>query len=88
MVHKIKIYPNHRREIITDGKDFEIRKNDRNYKVGDVVFLNEYDPEKQCLTGDFTVVKITKIYDISDCFKDTIAFKFVVMYLDNKGYNE
>lgn len=84
MLHKLKIYPNHRREIIKDGKDFEIRKNDREYKVGDVVFLNEYNPEENKYTGNFTVVKISKIYDISDCFENTIAFKFVVMYLDNK----
>jgi hypothetical protein len=37
--------------VIEDKKPFELRKNDRNYKVNDILVLEEYDPVKQEYTG-------------------------------------
>lgn len=42
-------------------KNFEIRKNDREYKVDDVLWLKEYDPEKERYTGRTLKRKITYI---------------------------
>lgn len=37
MTHHVKIAPIHYEEIVSERKNFEIRFNDRNYKVGDIV---------------------------------------------------
>lgn len=43
-IHELKIWPEYFIEIIKGNKTFEIRKNDRNYNVGDKLILNEYHP--------------------------------------------
>ena len=43
MIHQLKILPNYFEEIITGRKTFEIRLNDRLFKEGDFLALNERD---------------------------------------------
>ena len=44
--HKLKTWPEFYSAIERGDKTFEARYNDRNYKVGDTLELEEYDPEK------------------------------------------
>lgn len=47
-------------EAVKDGrKKFEIRKNDRDYKVGDILVLLEYDKYYEAFTGEKITVEIT-----------------------------
>lgn len=50
-VHKAKIYPEYFEAIISGLKTFEYRKNDREYKVGDILELYEYKADGQQYTG-------------------------------------
>lgn len=43
MTHELKTYPKYFQETIEGNKPFEIRKNDRNFQVGDVLILKEWD---------------------------------------------
>ncbi len=43
MVHQLKILPKWFVDVQTNKKNFEIRKNDRNFKVGDILVLKEYE---------------------------------------------
>lgn len=45
MVHYLKILPQYYRAVLEERKTFEVRKNDRNFAVGDEVMLTEYDPD-------------------------------------------
>lgn len=49
--HELKCWPIFFEDIITGLKRFEIRLNDRGFKSGDLVVLNEYDPVKDSYTG-------------------------------------
>ena len=51
MKHKLKTWPVFFWDVATGGKTFEIRKNDRDFKVGDQLILQEYDPDKKEYTG-------------------------------------
>lgn len=51
MEHQLKIIPKYFKEIVDGNKNFEIRRNDRNYKIGDTLILNEYDAIKKQHTG-------------------------------------
>lgn len=42
MIHELKILPEYFEAIISGRKQFEIRKNDRDYKVGDYIILREW----------------------------------------------
>lgn len=62
-VHKLKILPEYYKAQIEGNKNFEIRKNDRDYKVGDKLVLKEYDPKAKEFTGQSFITEITFITD-------------------------
>lgn len=51
MVHDLKIWPEFYEAILDNKKTFEIRRNDRNFAVGDRVILREFDPKNEFFTG-------------------------------------
>lgn len=46
MIHKLKILPRYFEPILDGKKTFEIRKNDRGYKLGDKIILQEWDKDE------------------------------------------
>lgn len=60
-IHKLKIDSKYFDAVLKGFKTFEIRKNDRNFKVGDKLILQEYDPEKQVCTGYELLAFVTYI---------------------------
>lgn len=50
-VHELKIMPQYYEPVLRKVKTFEIRKNDRNFAVGDEILLKEYDLDKKEYTG-------------------------------------
>lgn len=58
--HEIKVWPAYFKAINELHKNFEVRKNDRNYQVGDCLVLKEFDPVSG-YTGEWIKAKITYI---------------------------
>ncbi len=50
--------------VLNGSKTFEIRKNDCNYQVGDLLILREFDEEASSYSGAYVLVKI--IYKIDN----------------------
>ncbi|MBP1544345.1 MAG: DUF3850 domain-containing protein [Oscillospiraceae bacterium] len=46
MIHELKCHPEYFDALILGKKTFEIRKNDRDFRVGDLVALNEFRPDE------------------------------------------
>ena len=44
--HELKLHPRYFHRVADGTKTFEIRKNDRDFQVGDRLILNEFDPEQ------------------------------------------
>ena len=65
MKHIVKIWPEHYRDIMSRSKRVEVRVDDRNYKVGDKMLLQEYLPDAGEYTGRETTVLITHV--LQDC---------------------
>ncbi|MCU5457109.1 DUF3850 domain-containing protein [Bacillus sp. FSL L8-0199] len=63
MLHNLKINKVFFTPVLEQIKTFEIRKNDRDFHIGDKVILNEWDDEKQQYTGRNVKVKILYITD-------------------------
>lgn len=49
MKHTLKTIQPYFGEVESGNKNFEVRKDDRNFQKGDILFLQEYDKEKKCL---------------------------------------
>ncbi|GEO68048.1 ASCH/PUA domain-containing protein [Levilactobacillus spicheri] len=63
MTHELKIQPDYFKAVFMGTKTFEIRKNDRGYKVGDMLILKEWVPENKRYTGKIVARKVTYITD-------------------------
>ncbi|MBC1358295.1 DUF3850 domain-containing protein [Listeria booriae] len=75
MTHNLKINSEYFLPIKQDLKCFEIRKNDRNYQVGDTVVLNEFFEKEQTYSGEKITVKIKYITDYNQKV-DYVVFGF------------
>lgn len=62
-VHELKIAPEFFSAVEDGIKKFEIRKNDRDYKVGDILILKEYISHDYRYTGYTFKVEITYMTD-------------------------
>lgn len=61
--HELKCHPGPFRAVRNRIKTFEIRKNDRNFQMGDTLILREYDPRKGVYTGEGVMRAITYILE-------------------------
>ena len=68
-IHELKIKHNFYRDILHGTKSFEVRKNDRGFKLGDFLALNEINDEGQ-YTGCSVLVKVVYILDDEDYVKE------------------
>lgn len=62
--HNLKIKPEFFDKVIKGHKRAELRKNDRNFTIDDILTLKEWDGEK--FTGREEQVIITDITDLND----------------------
>lgn len=62
-VHELKIKRKYCIEIIKGTKKFEIRLNDRDFKVGDILHLKEINDFNGHYTGFDTFVRVEYIHD-------------------------
>ena len=62
-IHELKINDSFFEAVCSGAKPFEIRKNDRNFKVGDVLVLREITPNhagmNEPYTGRMKAVEVT-----------------------------
>lgn len=61
MIHELKILPEYFEAVTSGHKQFKIRENDRNFKIGDQLILREWS--KNEYTGDSYKAEITYITD-------------------------
>lgn len=67
-IHRLKTWPCYFVEVISGRKNFEVRKNDRGFKTGDLLDLIEWDPDTGDFTGRQCRREVTYILDNSNPF--------------------
>ncbi len=79
MVHALKVQQEFYEAVRNATKKFEVRKKDRNFKLGDYLALNELDCTNTEYTGRSIIVKVTYILDDETyCKKDFVILAFEV----------
>ena len=61
--HELKIFPQFFNAVQSNRKTFEVRKNDRHFRVNDILILKEWDPSTQKYTGRELERHVTYILD-------------------------
>ncbi len=67
ILHKLKTQAVFFEKVWDGKKNFEIRKNDRNYQVGDTVRLKEYNKNTDKYSGRIVKAEILYITDYGQC---------------------
>lgn len=71
VTHELKCWPEYFMAIWERRKTFEIRKNDRDFQVGDKLSLREWDPSMpKHYTGAFTTRTVTYVTDFPYGLRD------------------
>lgn len=59
--HELKTIQPHFEHVRSGAKSADIRRNDRGFAVGDVLFLREYDPAGDSYSGRFVEALVTHV---------------------------
>lgn len=57
-IHILKTWPQYFSRVESGQKTFEVRKNDRDFQVGDYLLLKEYDPDIKDFLGKSITLEI------------------------------
>ena len=66
--HDLKILPEYFEAIVKGEKNFEVRFNDRNFAMGDILLLREHDGNRY--TGRQITTEVTYLLDNPDYCKE------------------
>jgi len=88
MKHDLKILPEFFYDIASGKKTFEVRKNDRNYQVGDILVLHKFYPETNFYdTNTYVKCIVTYMVDLSKIgIPGYVAMQILV--IDVKDYRD
>lgn len=81
--HELKIKPQYFKDVISGLKTFEVRKNDRNFEVGDIITLREFENGK--FTGKSINVEIVYILNDEEYCKESYGVLGFRLRLDLGG---
>lgn len=81
--HHLKIAPKYFEEVRSRNKTFELRKNDRDFKAGDVVYLNEWTPDMG-FSGNQEVFIIGYVLDLNQWFNGSDFVVFSLLEVENE----
>ena len=81
MTHELKILPDYFHDVVRGLKKAELRKDDRDYKVGDVLLLKEFFNGEY--TGAWASVKVTHV--LRNCPEYGLADGYCILSIERAG---
>lgn len=79
-IHNLKIKPCYFKDVVSGAKTFEVRFNDRNFKVGDIIVLEEFDDRGY--TGKYLNCEITYVLEDPEYCKEHYAVLGIKLRLE------
>ena len=78
--HTLKIWPEYFEDVATGYKNFEIRLNDREYKIGDQLHLREHDADEDKYSNRMIIATIEKIWELPFMKPDNMVAMRIRVY--------
>lgn len=88
MIHELKIKPQYYEDTKIGIKTFEIRKNDRDFKLGDILILNEYsldDSGAGTYSGRALTVRVTYLLNDPEYCKEGFVILGIIPVGERHG---
>ncbi|MBS5385389.1 MAG: DUF3850 domain-containing protein [Eubacterium sp.] len=88
MIHELKIKPQYYEDVKIGLKPFEIRKNDRDFKFGDILILNEYsldDSGAGTYSGRALTVRVTYLLNDQEYCKEGYVILGIITVGERHG---
>ena len=85
MRHELKTWPIYYDAIASGTKRFEIRKDDRPFRVGDTLLLREWEPRSETYTRRRCAVRVTWILRDAEYFGLQRGFVAMSIVREPKG---
>ena len=63
--HELKTWPQYFAATDEGRKTVEVRRNDRDFRVGDLLVLMEYEPRQRSYSGRRLVRMVTEVHDLA-----------------------
>lgn len=82
MVHELKLDPMYFRDLELGYKTFEIRKDDRPFKINDMLLLQSFDRKNQEYTGSMVFASIVGIFGREEHEKEFVKEGYVILSID------
>jgi len=85
--HDLKIWPKYFKSFKEGNKPYEIRRDDRSFKQGDILVLREWKPADREYTGKLELARVLQVdpLDIPDCPPDLCYLAVERVYLVTTG---
>jgi hypothetical protein len=58
-IHNLKTWPGYFQFVFDGIKTFELRQDDRGFEIGDILHLQEYEPETKTYSGRYVDALVT-----------------------------
>lgn len=85
--HELKVHPQFWEALKSNAKPFEVRRDDRKYRIGDQCVLKLYDPSVGFIACEPQKREITYILKHED-FPNGVPLGFVVLGFGKDGYDD
>lgn len=87
-MHILKCIDPYYSDVVSGKKTFEIRKNDRDYKVGDILILKQYNSKHNIYTGKEVWCKVIYMVTDPEYCKDCYCVMGIIKGNGNDHYEE
>jgi hypothetical protein len=87
MVHELKIWPRYFSDVADGKKLFELRCNDRNFQLGDILMLREWDKDAG-YSGRIITANVSYLLPSSECPDGGLDAGYVILGLTDIDLDE
>ena len=86
--HDLKCWSDHFDAILRHEKRFELRKDDRGFRAGDLLALRSYDPHKKCYTGNELLASVDYVLSGFPGLEDNYVIMSITVKTVSGAYQE